>query len=165
MFCMCDSCILSKKMGTKDNQQILIGGAIVFRDYRGKRQFLLVQQKEDGDWEIPKITVRRGESSVRAVIRMISEQGGMSVRVLEEAGRGTGTTVVNGKSISQKTYYYIMLQKSGGIDAIGFFKSKWMEYGDATRKLKLKREKDMLKAAKDYLKVWEKTYNKKQDLF
>lgn len=152
-------------MATKDNQQISIGGAIVFRDYRGKRQFLLVQQKEDGDWEIPKITVRRGESSVRAVIRMISEQGGMSVRVLEEAGRGNGTAMVNGKSIPQKLYYYIMLQRSGGADAIGFFKTKWIEYGDATRKLQLKREKEMLKATRDYLKEWEKTYNKKQDLF
>lgn len=152
-------------MATKDNQQISIGGAVVFRDYRGKRQFLMVQQKEDSDWEIPKITVRRGESSVRAVIRMISEQGGMSARVLEEAGRGSGTTVVNGRSVPQKIYYYIMLQKSGSTDAIGFFKTKWMEYGDAIRKLQLKREKDMLKATKDYLKEWEKTNNKKQDLY
>ncbi len=151
-------------MTAKDNQQISIGGAIVFRDYRGKRQILLVQQKEGDEWEIPKVTVRRGESSVRAVIRMISEQGGMSVRVLEEAGRVNTTAEVNGKSVPQRFYYYIMMQRSGGLDAVGFFKSKWTEYGDATKKVALKKEKEMLKSTKDYLREWEKTHNKKQEM-
>ena len=83
-------------MINKNNQQVSIGGAIVFRDNRGRRQFLLVKTKEDGDWEIPKVTVRRGESSVRSVIRLTSEQGGMSTRVLEEAGRSAGTAIISG---------------------------------------------------------------------
>jgi 8-oxo-dGTP pyrophosphatase MutT (NUDIX family) len=143
---------------TKNNQQISIGGAIVFRDNRGKRQFLLVKNKEDSDWEIPKVTVRKGESSVRAVIRLMSEQGGMTVRVLEEAGRSLGTTVINGKPVSQKYYYYLMLQKGGVSELIGFFEYKWMEFSDAIKKVPLKREKDMFKSGKDVLKEWEKTH-------
>lgn len=144
----------------KINQQILIGGAVVFRDSRGKRQFLLVRQKEEDNWEIAKVTVRRGESSVRAVIRMTSEQAGMSARVLEEAGRFTGTTVVNGKSIPQKFYYYVMVLKSGGSEVIGFYQYKWLKYEDANKKLESKREKEMLKGARDFLKEWEKTHKK-----
>ena len=143
------------------NQQILIGGAIVFRDNHGKRQYLVVKQKEDGDWEIPKVTVRRGESSVRAVIRMTSEQAGMTARVLEEAGRSSGNAIVNGKSVQQKYYYYLMHQKAGGVDVIGFPESKWVEYGDASKKVVSKKDKEMLKGAKDVLKEWEKTHNKK----
>jgi ADP-ribose pyrophosphatase YjhB (NUDIX family) len=148
-----------------NNPQILIGGAVVFREHRGKGQWLVVKQKEDGDWEIPKVTVRKGESSVRAVIRLTGEQAGMTARVLEEAGRATGTTIVNNKSIPQKYYYYLMLQKAGGTDAIGFNDFQWLEYGVAAKKLSLKREKDMLKGGRDVLKEWEKTHNKKQEQY
>jgi len=152
-------------MKNTKNQQIVIGGAVIFKENRGKRQFLLVKQKENESWEIPKVTVRRGESSVRAVIRLASEQGGMAVRVLEEAGRAVGSTIVNAKSIPQKFYYYLMLQKGGSSDLIGFDEFKWVEYADALKRLSLKREKDMLKGGKDVLKEWEKTHNlKKQEV-
>jgi len=147
-------------MITKQAQQILIGGAMVFRDNRGRRQFLIVKQKEDSDWELPKVTVRKGESSVRAVIRMTSEQAGMSARVLEEAGRATGTTIINAKSIPQKYYYYLMLQKAGGTEVIGFFDFQWLEYGQALKKIVLKREKEMFKGGHGVLKEWEKTHKK-----
>jgi 8-oxo-dGTP pyrophosphatase MutT (NUDIX family) len=145
-------------MNTKLNQQISIGGAIVFKDNRGKRQFLLVKNKEDGDWEIPKVTVRKGESSVRSVIRLTGEQGGISARVLEEAGRSSGTVIINGKSIPQKHYYYLLMQKGGTSEMIGFHEIKWVEYSDATKKLVLKKEKEMLKNAVAVLKEWEKTH-------
>lgn len=142
----------------KNNQQILIGGAVVFRDHRNKRQFLIVKQNEEKGWEIPKVNVRKGESSVRGVIRMTGEQGGMTARVLEEAGRGTGTTVINGKSIPQKFIYYLMLQKAGAYEIIGMGDYQWMEYGQAIKKMGLKRDKEMLKSAREVLKTWEKTH-------
>jgi len=152
-------------MKNSKNQQIVIGGAVIFKENRGKRQFLLVRQKDNDSWEIPKVTVRKGESSVRAVIRLASEQGGMAVRVLEEAGRAVGNTIINAKSIPQKFYYYLMLQKGGSSDLIGFDEFKWIEYSDALKKLGLKREKDMLKGGRDVLKEWEKTHNlKKQEV-
>lgn len=142
-------------------QEVLVGGAVVFRDYRGKVQFLLVKHKDSDDWEIPKVTVRRGESSVRAVLRLTGEQGGMTAKVLEEAGRASGNSVVNSKAVSQKYYYYLMMQKAGTAELIGFDENKWLEYADAAKKVALKREKDMLKGAKDALKEWEKTHSKK----
>jgi hypothetical protein len=145
----------------KTNQQISIGGAIIFRDYRGKRQFLLIKAK-DGDWEIPKVTVRKGESSVRAVLRMSGEQGGITTKVLEEAGRATGSTLINGKTIIQKFFYYLMMQRDWPSEMIGFAEFKWMGLPDAIKKVSLKREKDMLKSARDVLKEWEKTHNRKQ---
>jgi ADP-ribose pyrophosphatase YjhB (NUDIX family) len=138
---------------------ILISGAVIFKDYRGKRTYLLVKPNNEDHWEIPKVTVRRGESSVRAAIRMMGESGGITSRVLEEAGRAAGSALVNGKSIPQKYYYYLMVQKSAG-EAIGFTVFKWMEYGKAIKLLSLKREKDIFKDAKDVLKKWEKEHKK-----
>ena len=154
-----DSCTLRHKhMNTKVNPQISVGGAILFRDFRGKRQFFVVQGRDGKGWEIAKVMVRKGESSVRGAIRMVSEQGGMSARVLEEAGRYNSTTIVNGKSIPQKFYYYLMLQKGGPSEMIGFEVFKWIEYSDALKKLNSKREKEMLKAGHNVLKEWEKTH-------
>src|SRR3972149_6514226 len=142
------------------NTILLISGAIIFRDSRGRRKFLVVKSKDEEGWEIPKMTVRRGESSVRAAIRMTGEQAGMNVRVLEEAGRYSGTTVINGKTIPQKHLYYLMLQKSGG-EILGFEKFEWLEYDKAFKRIGTKREKEMLKNAKAVLKEWEKTHKVK----
>ena len=122
---------------------------------------MLVKTKEDGDWEIPKVIVRKGESSVRSVIRLTGEQGGMTTRVLEEVGRSTGTTILNGKSLPQKFYYYLLLQKGGSSDLIGFVEFKWLEYGEAVKKVILKREKDMFRLSREVLKLWEKTHKVK----
>lgn len=152
-------------MNNNKKQEVLIGGAIIFRDHRGKVQFLLVRHKDSEGWEIPKVTVRRGESSVRAVLRLTGEQGGMTAKVLEEAGRATASAVINTKSVNQKYYYYLMMQKAGTGELMGFDENKWLEYGDAVKKVDLKREKDMFKNAKDVLKEWEKTHKKNQVSF
>jgi hypothetical protein len=136
------------------NNQITISVGVLFKDSRGKRYFFLVKSK-DGEWELPKVIVRRVESSVRAIIRLTSEQGGMDVQVLEEAGRANGITTVNGKTVPQKYYYYLMVYRSSG-EIIGFEKYQWMEYRKASRALSLKREKDMLKSGRKVLKEWEK---------
>lgn len=138
-----------------------IGGAVVFRDNKGKRQFLLVKTDEDSSWEIPKVAVRRGESSVRAVIRLTGEQGGITARILEEAGRYTANSIINGNSISHKYYYYLMFQKGGPGEMIGFQDYKWMEFSDALKKMESKKEKEMFKSAKDVLKEWETVHKVK----
>lgn len=141
----------------KNTNQITVSGAVVFKDYRGRRLFLVVRQKEDSEWEIPKIIVRKGESSVRASIRLTGEQAGMNARVLEEAGRASGVATINGKTLSQKFYYYLMLYKAGS-EIIGFEEFSWLPYPDAIKRLSLKREKDILRSGRDVLKTWEKTH-------
>jgi hypothetical protein len=136
------------------NNQLTISGAIVFKDYAGKRKFLIVKQGDD-KWEIPKVTVRKGESSVRASLRMTGEMAGISARVLEEAGRASGATVLNSKSVPVKYYYYVLIQKAAG-EMLGFDAFEWLEYRPAVSKLYLKREKEILRGAKEVLKQWEK---------
>jgi ADP-ribose pyrophosphatase YjhB (NUDIX family) len=141
------------------NNILYVSGAIIFRDYRGKRSYLLIKLGEN-KWEIPKVNVRKGESSVRAALRMTGESAGINARVLEEAGRTTGIVIINGKSVSQRYYYYILMQRSAS-EAIGFKDFEWLEYEKATKKLTLKREKEMLKQAKEVLKQWEKAKQQK----
>ena len=140
------------------NNNISIGGAVVYKEGRGKRYYWIVADK-DGNWEIPKVTVRRGESSVRAVIRMTSEIVGMNAKILEEVGRHSAVVLVNGKATPQKIYYYLLFLKAVE-EIMGFEKYQWKDFKKATKALELKREKDALKNAEELIKKWEKEKKK-----
>lgn len=141
------------------NGELLVGGAVIFKEGKGKNLFLLLKNS-DGDFELLKSTVRRGESSVRSVIRYTSEQGNMNTRVLDEVGRGTSVGMVNNKPVTYKYIYYLLLFKAG-IEISGIEGISWFDYPTASKKLKLKREKDMLKVASSMVKEWQKKKKKK----
>lgn len=140
------------------NNQVFVGGALVFKD-TGRRHLFLITKGKAGDWEIPKATARRGESSVRAAIRLTGEQMGMDARVLEEVGRATGAVTVNGRVINQKIYYYIMIYKSAG-EIMGFEDTKWFDFVQAKKSVSLKKEKEALDGARRFLKEWAKKKEK-----
>jgi len=139
---------------------VLVSGAIVFKEGRGKSRWLITKQAENDGWEIPKVVVRKGESSVRAAMRMMGEKGGMTTQALEEAGRAGGVTTINGKTLPQRYLYYLMLLKEPSGEAIGFAAHKWLEYAKAVRKLSSKREQTMLRQARKEYRIW----NKKMEL-
>lgn len=134
---------------------LLIGVATLFKKSKGKNVWFLTKKKDAADWELPKTNVRRGESSVRSVIRMMGEQGGMDAKVLEEAGRANGASMVNGKPVSNRSLYYLMFMKEGH-EVLGFEDYEWFEYAKAARKLKNKKEIAMFKSAHTLLKEIEK---------
>ncbi len=143
-----------------DTNLVLVSGAIVYKDIRGGRRWFIVKQTKDGEWEIPRVIVRKVESSVKATIRMMGEQGGMTIQVLEEVGRAGGVTTINGKTLPQRHIYYLVALKFKEGEAIGFEESNWLEYAKAVRKLTSKRERAMLKLARKELKIWEKEQEK-----
>ena len=139
-----------------DKNIVLISVACIFKEYRGRRWWLLTKAKKEDDWELPRITARKAESSARASIRMAAEQLAITGRVLEEAGRAGGATTVGGKIVPQRHLYYLMIMEAEGGEPLVFYKASWFEYGKAVRKLKQKRDSQMLKNANVELKAWEK---------
>jgi len=136
------------------NNQIMMSTAVVAkRRANGKIVWLLVKQTEDEDWNFPRTTARKGESSVRAAIRMMGELGGMNARVIEEVGKQSGTTVINNRPTPKRLLYYVMIQKFGG-EIIGFKDYKWFEVTEALKKLSNKKDKEALKKAKKELTLW-----------
>ncbi|HWA52323.1 MAG TPA: hypothetical protein VG895_04695 [Patescibacteria group bacterium] len=134
---------------------ILVGGAVVYKKVKDKPVWFVVKQKEDGDWEIPKTNARRGESSVRAVIRMMGEQAAMNVKVQEEVGRVNGAALVGGNTIPQRTLYYLMICKEAK-EVLAFLDFEWLDYTKAAKKIKNKKDLAMLKSARDLLKELDK---------
>lgn len=139
-----------------NNKSVLVSGAVVFRDFNGKIEWLLVKESSENDWEIPKTIVRKGESSVRAAIRMLGQKGSMNGRVLEEAGRSGGVSTINGKTVPRRFIYYIMFTRSQAQEAIGYADVTWLEYKNAFKKLPTKKEQGILKDSYEYYKVWKK---------
>lgn len=142
--------------------QVLVSGAVLFKEQRGKLSWFIVKLPDEEAWEFPKVLVRRGESSVRAALRMMGEKGGMTTKVLEEAGRAGGVTTVNDRTLPQRYLYYLMVMKTGTSEPVGFPKYAWFDYAKAARKLSSKREKQMLKSARSELKKWKKKYKKRK---
>jgi len=141
--------------------QVLISGAVIVRPQKKGNKWFIVKNPTDGSWELPKIIVRKTESSVRAALRMIGEQGGLRVRVLEEAGRYNATVNNSGRVISQRYLYYLMLHRADSGESIGFEEPTWMEYGVAAKKLASKKERKILRGAKDEYRQWLKNRKKR----
>ena len=139
-----------------DKNTVLLSVACLYKETKGKLRWFIVKQSEVDGWEIPKVLVRKGESSVRAALRMMGEKGGMATRVLEEAGRSGGVTTINGRTLPQRHLYYLMVTKNSSSEAIGFPEYLWVEYANAVRKMSLKRDRLMLKAARKTLIKWKK---------
>jgi len=140
---------------------ILISGATLFKESRGKVYWLVVKQTSESGWEFPKATVRKGESSVRAILRVLGELAGMSVKVLEETGRANASAVINNKTISQKFLYYLIVFKASAGEILGFSNYEWLDYAKVLKKLSSKRDKEMLRKARIVLKTWKKLHEKK----
>lgn len=143
----------------KDKEQ-LTGVAVIYRLFRGKVSWFICKQNTDSDWELARTIVRRGESSVRSVLRLTVEQALMRTKVLEEAYRSTGVVKGNGRTISQKLIYYLLVQKEGG-EVIGFSDFAWLEYSKAIKKLASRKDQIALRSARDLLKELEKKAKKK----
>jgi hypothetical protein len=141
--------------------QMLIGVAVIIRSQRKREKWFVVKNSNSDTWELPKIVVRKTESSVRSVIRMTGEQGGMRTRVLEEVGRGSSTIVNSGRQISQRLIYYLMLIKGDSGESIGFDSPIWLEYSKAVKKLTSKKEQGILRQAKKIYREWEKKRKKR----
>lgn len=145
------------------NDAVMVGAAVVYKRVKGKEpQWFIVKSDEGGEWEIPKTIVRRGESSVRSVIRLTQEQASMRTKVLEEVGRASGAGRVNGKAVNQKYLYYLLHCKDTG-EIMAFPDLKWVDYKVAAKLLPLKRDQNMLKDAKEILKTVDVKREKLQD--
>ena len=142
---------------------IFIAVAIIFRKTadKKKKKWLIVKKGEDDPWELPRIMVRKTESSARGAMRMAGEQLGLTAQILEEVGRSGGATTVNGRTFSQRQLYYVMIVRDDSGEAIGFAEHEFLDYAVAVRRLPQKRDRQMLKNAREEMRKWEAKKAKK----
>lgn len=133
-----------------NNLNINFGAVVVRKPTKGGPLWLLVREKGK-KWKIPKSIVRKRESSVRAVLRTMGEQCGISCEVLEEVGRKEDYLDINGKKTPRTIIYYLVLAKNKG-EILGFGESSWFNYEQALKKIGSAKERAIFKQAKTELK-------------
>lgn len=136
-------------------EEVLLGGATVFKERRGKVLWLLVKPGRDDGWQLPKSVVRRGESSVRSTINTVRLLAGMRCFVLEEVGRVSSTTTHKSMPLTRRIIYYLVQQRGGNGEA-GYAKLAWVEHIKARSQLGTASEKRMLAQARIVLSEWRK---------
>ncbi len=140
----------------------LVSAVAVYKKSGEDILWFLVKTKEGSEWEVPKTVARAGESSVRASVRALSEQGGMRIKVLEEIGRHGGAAKVGDKIVTQRTIYYLVAHKDGE-EVLGYVDTEWVLHNVAIRKVASKLDKEMLKEAKALLSVIKEKKKKKKE--
>ena len=147
-------------MNTIKDKEQLVGVGAIYKLSKGKPIWFVCKLNEESPWELPRTVVRRGESSVRSILRLTVEQGQMRARVLEEVTRATVVAKTGGRAITQKHIYYLLVQKDAG-EIIGFGQIQWVDYARAVKKLASKKDQAALKIARDLLKELDKKSKKK----
>ena len=138
----------------------LITGATAYRVEKAKTEWFVVKADKDSDWELPKSSVRRGESSVSALIRAMQEEIGIKGRVIEEAGRTSLSKIADGEAVNEKLLFYVVKISGAEDEKSRYSLVRWAQYGQAKKLLSLVREQKMLEQAQEVLKQCRKE-NKK----
>lgn len=133
----------------------LISGAAIWRKNRGITEWLVVKEKNINEWELPKGDVRRGESSVGAIIRVLREDTGIAARVLEEAGRVSLSLQKNGQKKSGHAIFYLANQVAR-LSHPRILEERWLPLTSACRLIKKAKEKKILKQANSVFREWKK---------
>lgn len=139
----------------------LVAGAVAYREKKGEPEWFVVKSKNGERWELPKSDVKRGESSVQAVIRYTQETAGLKASVLEEAGRVNVTATIQGAPIEEKVIFYLMRNGNGEVLIPSSLNSEWLKFASAKKRLSLIREQKMLTAAHDILREWQQKRTRK----
>lgn len=139
-------------------QDKLVAGSTVCRRRKSQTEWLLIQAAKSGGWEFPKDAVRRGESSVSAIIRYLNEILGVRARILEEAGRATVSSSGNGETKEEKLIFYLACLTGGQVQD-GYVRRKdikWFPSVSAAKNLSSARERRILKQANNAYREWQK---------
>ena len=130
--------------------ETLTTAATVYRKKRGAMEWMVLKPEPKTPGELPKGPVRRGESSVGAILRILREDRGLTVEVMEESGR-----FVRG---GEKIIYYLIESTNGETPRSKEIQKqeKWGQYAQIAKTVSSDKEKKMLSQAKKVLKELQK---------
>ncbi len=131
-------------------------GIIVYRK-RGSEYRFLFLIKEDGEYDVPKGHIEKGESSESAAIRETNEETGLSVKLLPHFSTQTSYFFRQGnETVFKKVRFFISRAGSLKVGVSREHKGyAWLSYSEALRKLKHEDLKDVIGRANSYVERYE----------
>jgi len=128
-------------------------GAILFRDTRGKREYLLLKSRP-GDWEFPKGGVEGEEELQQTAIREITEESGIEdFRLLDGFRREYDYIFqANGNTIHKTVHLFVAKSFETSADLSHEHSDhQWRDYEQAINTITQDGPRDVLREAQDFL--------------
>ncbi|ADQ67411.1 ntp pyrophosphohydrolase [Halogeometricum borinquense DSM 11551] len=133
--------------------QAVSAGAILFRDTRGRREYLLLKSRP-GDWEFPKGGVEGKEELQQTAIREVKEEAGIQEFRLVDGFREDYDYVfeANGKTIHKTVHLFIARSFEASAELSTEHRDlQWRDYEQALNTITQDGPRDILKKAHTYL--------------
>jgi len=128
-------------------------GAILFRDTRGRREYLLLKSRP-GDWEFPKGGVERGEELQQTAIREIKEEAGIDEFRLLDGFREDYSYVfeANGTTIHKTVHLFVAKSYEASAELSKEHRDlQWRDYEQAVNTVTQDGPREILEQAHEYL--------------
>jgi 8-oxo-dGTP pyrophosphatase MutT (NUDIX family) len=128
-------------------------GAILFRDTRGEREYLLLKSRP-GDWEFPKGGVEGEEELQQTAIREVTEEAGIEEFRLIDGFRKEYDYVfeANGKTIHKTVHLFIARSFEASAELSSEHRDmQWRDYDQALNTITQDGPRNILEDADDYL--------------
>ena len=128
-------------------------GAILFRDTRGEREYLLLKSRP-GDWEFPKGGVEGDEELQQTAIREVGEEAGIEDFRLIDGFREEYDYVfeANGKTIHKTVHLFIARSFEASAELSKEHRDlQWRGYDQALNTITQDGPRDILEEAHEYL--------------
>jgi 8-oxo-dGTP pyrophosphatase MutT (NUDIX family) len=128
-------------------------GAILFRDTRGKREYLLLKSRP-GDWEFPKGGVEGKEELQQTAIREVTEEAGIEDFRLVDGFREDYDYVfeADGKTIHKTVHLFIARSFEASAELSTEHRDlQWRDYEQALNTITQDGPRNILRQAHDYL--------------
>ena len=133
--------------------QATSAGAILFRDTRGQREYLLLKSRP-GDWEFPKGGVEPGEELQQTAIREVEEEAGIEDFRLIDGFRDEYDYVfqANGNTIYKTVHLFIAKSFEASAELSHEHRDlQWRDYEQAINTITQDGPRDILRDAHDFL--------------
>jgi 8-oxo-dGTP pyrophosphatase MutT (NUDIX family) len=128
-------------------------GAILFRDTRGKREYLLLKSRP-GDWEFPKGGVEGDEELQQTAIREVKEEAGITDFRLLDGFRQEYDYVfqANGDTIHKTVHLFVARSFETSADLSHEHSDhQWRDYEQAINTVTQDGPRDVLRDAHEFL--------------
>lgn len=134
-------------------QEAVSAGAILYRDTRDEREYLLLKSRAN-DWEFPKGTVESGEELQQAAIREVVEETGIEDFRLLDGFRDEYEYVfeVDGERIEKTVHLFIAKSEEATADLSPEHKDlQWRDIEQAANTVTHDGPREILERAHEYI--------------
>ena len=146
---------MEEKKVSKRIKRVFSAGGVVYKKAnkkgtdKNRTLWLIIKPKGTDRWQFPKGEIDKGESSEKAALREVQEEGGVDVKLLEKVGISQYFFVLNYQKYFKNVVYYLMEfvsdRKSGHDNEVD--EVRFLPFDEAFNNLTFKDDKSMLQKA------------------